>query len=335
MSFLAHNQVLFLTLVLLLIVILFATGIAAILSQKSGSNKRKRALTVIKGEFSRASNKEEKEAKSKRQAALAQKLKDQEEDKEQDKKKKANTIRMLMQRAGLTFTQHHFWMFAVLSGVVVGGVLFLVGFSNIKCLLAALAAFFFIPRIVLNRMAASRQKNFLENFPDALDSVVRLLKAGTPISEAIAMLSKEYTGPIGEEMSTIYDRQKIGVPLYEAATEAVSRIPLPEMNMFATALTIQAQTGSSLSTILSSLSETIRGRFRLKRKVRALAQEAVASAGIIAALPFLVMIGLYFSNKEYIMLLFTDSFGKILFWGAMSWMACGVFVMKQMINMKV
>lgn len=208
-------------------------------------------------------------------------------------------------------------------------------FGAIPAVLAGMAGFFMLPRMILKKMAAGRQKKFLEDFPDALDAVVRLLKAGTPIAESIAMLAKEYTGPIGEEMSTMYDRQRIGVPLYEAATEVAVRIPLPEVNMFATALTIQAQTGSSLSEILTNLSSTIRGRFRLKRKAKALAQEATASAAIIGALPFLVMGGLYLSDREYIMLLFTTDMGKILFWGAMFWMSLGVITMRQMINFKV
>ena len=125
------------------------------------------------------------------------------------------------------------------------------------------------------------------------------------------------------------------MPLHEAATEATRRMPLAEMQMFATGLSIQAQTGSSLSEVLMNLSGVIRARFKLKRKIKALSSEAVASAAIIGSLPVLVATGMYFANYEYISVLFTDSFGNILLGGAVFWMLCGIFVMRAMINFKI
>ena len=149
------------------------------------------------------------------------------------------------------------------------------------------------------------------------------------------MISKEYDGPVGEEMSRIYDQQKIGVPLHEAAYEATKRIPLAEMQMFATGLSIQAQTGASLSEVLMNLAGVIRARFRLKRKIKALSSEAIASASIIGALPNFVAGSLWFVNREYIRVLFEDSFGQVLLTGAIVWMCIGIIVMKAMINFKV
>jgi len=136
-------------------------------------------------------------------------------------------------------------------------------------------------------------------------------------------------------MLRIYDKQKIGIPLHEAAQEATKRMPLTEMAMFATGLAIQAQTGSSLSEVLMNLSGVIRARFRLKRKVKALASEAVASASIIGALPVIVASGMWFVNREYIDILFTTSKGNMWLGIAVGMMMVGVFVMRQMINFKV
>ena len=85
----------------------------------------------------------------------------------------------------------------------------------------------------------------------------------------------------------------------------------------------------------TNLSGVIRARFRLKRKIKALSSEAIASASIIAALPNIVALGLYFANREYIMVLFTTDTGKALLAGAVIWMLLGVFAMKIMINFKV
>ncbi len=84
-----------------------------------------------------------------------------------------------------------------------------------------------------------------------------------------------------------------------------------------------------------NLSGVIRARFKLKRKIKALSSEAIASASIIGALPNLVALGMYFANREYIMVLFEDPFGNILLAGAVFWMLCGIMVMKVMINFKI
>lgn len=149
------------------------------------------------------------------------------------------------------------------------------------------------------------------------------------------MIAREFEGPVGEEMGRIYDKQKIGVPLHEAALEATRRMPLPEMQMFATGLSIQAQTGSSLSEVLMNLSGVIRARFRLKRKVKALSSEAIASASIIGALPCVVAGGMYFVNYDYLEVLFITPFGNVLLTIAFGMMMVGIFVMKIMINFKI
>ena len=262
--------------------------------------------------------------------------KENKEDNEKDKKKNRASVTGLIGQTGLSISARQFWMY---SAVSMDLFTFMAWFffhpSPFVLLMVAVTALLGLPRLVLKKIAARRQKKFLGEFPDALESVVRLLKAGMPVSEAVLMISREFEGPVGEEMSIVYDKQKIGVPLHEAALEATKRMPLTEMQMFATGLAIQAQTGSSLSEVLQNLAHVIRARFRLKRKVKALSSEAIASASIIGALPILVAVGMWFANRDYIEILFTDSFGKLLLGGAVFWMFCGIMVMKVMINFKV
>src|SRR5690606_4915862 len=198
---------------------------------------------------------------------------------------------------------------------------------------AAVTVLFGVSKMVLNMMIVHRRQKFMDDLADALESMQRLLKAGMPVSECIKMVAREFTGPVGEEMGKIFDQQKIGVPLPEATLAAAKRMPIPEMQMFATAIAIQTQTGSSLSEVLENLAGVIRARYRLKRKVKALSSEAKASAGIIGSLPILVGIGMYFLNNSYVMVLFNE--GKILMVGGGLWMLLGILVMRQMINFKV
>ena len=192
-----------------------------------------------------------------------------------------------------------------------------------------------MPRFVLKKLAANRQKKFLADLADVFESMVRLLKAGMPVSEAIKMVAREFTGPIGDEMGRIFDQQKVGVSLSDAVASCAKRMPLTEMQMFSTAISIQAQTGSSLSEVFENLAKTVRARFRLKRKIRALSSEAKSSAAIIAALPVLVALGMWGINPDYIGLLFTTMKGKLMLSGAIFWMFLGVMSMRQMINFKI
>lgn len=318
-----------------IIIIIIGVIIALVMMNKEAEKKRN-VMAKITGHSSDRDRKvNEKDEQNKRRAEIARKLKEtkDEDPKKKDKKKVPTSV--MLQQAGLNIQPKHFWLASLLSMIIFVVLGKMMSFGPVLLILFAVIGFFGFPRFIVKRKIAKRQKNFLQEFPDALEAMVRLLKAGMPVAEAIAMIAREFEGPVGEEMMRVYDKQKIGIPLHEAALEATERMPLTEMQMFATGLAIQAQTGSSLSEVLMNLSGVIRARFRLKRKIKALSSEAIASASIIGALPVVVTLGLWFVNPDYIEILFTDSFGKILLAGALVWMGIGIVVMKIMINFKI
>jgi tight adherence protein B len=245
------------------------------------------------------------------------------------------SIRYLLIQAGSNMPVYQFWMWSLACAAICFFASELWGFSQISVMLWTFTGFFGIPRFILKKKVTKRQNKFLEEFADCLEGMIRLLKSGMPITEAIAMTSREYTGPIGQEMTKVYEDQKVGDTLPEAVQKMTFRVPLAEVKMFSTAVTIQTQTGSSLSEVLQNLSGVIRQRFRLKRKVQALSAEAKISAGIIGCLPVVVMGSMYWLNREYIELLWITNTGKMLTYGALTWMSIGVFIMKGMINFRV
>lgn len=240
-----------------------------------------------------------------------------------------------MEQAGIDAPVSKYWIWTAVFTVAVWFIISLMGLSSAAKFFIAFTAFFGMPKMFLNIKAGRRQKQFMEDFPDALDGMARLLQSGIPMSEAIAMGSREFKGPMKEELTRVYENQRVGTSLGEAAMLMAKRIPLPEVNMLATALQIQQETGSSLSEVLENLSSLIRARFRLKRKVKALSSEAKSSAAIIACLPILVTLGLYAARPEYIGILFTTLKGKWILFGAVTWMSFGVLIMRQMINFKI
>lgn len=323
-------------LITLIFLIVLGTGMFYLRAQEA-ERKKRLTLVVQGGAALRASQSgpSEKDQQNKRRAEIAKKLKDDKmADEETGKKFKAGLSDKIAQ-AGLSISMRKFWILSIISMVVFVLLTRIFGLSPLVTILAAVIGFLGFPRFVLRFLAGKRQQKFLEEFADALEAIVRLLKAGMPVSEAVSMIAREFTGPVGEEMGRIYDKQKIGIPLHEAALEACRRMPLTEMRMFATGLSIQSQTGSSLSEILLNLARVIRARFRLKRKIKALSSEAVASAAIIGALPPLVCMGMYFANPDYMEILFIDPFGQVLLAGSIFWMCMGVVVMKIMINFKI
>ena len=238
-------------------------------------------------------------------------------------------------QAGLKISVKQFWINSLIFGILLGAVALVLKQNPFVCLMVFITGFLGLPRMFLKKKAAKRQKKFLEEFADALEAIIRLLRAGMPVSEAISMVGREFTGPVGEEMAKIYDTQKVGIPLEEACMLATRRMPITEMKMFATGIAIQAQTGASLSDVLGNLAGVIRARFKLKRKVRTLSSEAKSSAAIIGCLPILVSSGIYFINPDHIMVLVENTVGRFLLGGAVVWMLLGILAMKMMINFKV
>jgi tight adherence protein B len=318
-------------------VLLVGLGLALTVGEKTG--QRDRALNVILSGKKAAVKDDGKDKMNKARAEnIARKLKDatQEVKDSAEKKKGKATIHELMEQAGVEAPVSSFWIGSVVAAVATWLFLtFCTDWPAIAVVLSTAGAFLGMPRFFLRRRARRRQKKFLSELPDALDGCVRLLQAGMPMTEAIAMVSREYEGPLRDEMLRIYDNQKIGVPLGQAALETARRIPLTEVHMFATALQIQSETGSSLSEVLTNLSNVIRARFRLRRKIDALSSEAKASAAIIGALPFLVSGGLYLVNPGYMDPLFHSAKGHVFLAGCGFWMSCGILIMKQMINFKI
>ncbi len=313
-------------------IILIVILMVAVLIYNSKMEKRKKIMEVVRADHTnrRLSLESENKIRDKKRDEITKNLKIAGKD-----RKNKNSIESKIAQAGLDISVEKIWGYSVASMFlfIIIGVAIDVPLLSLP--LFAIIGLFGFPRFILNRLIARRQKKFLEEFSDALDSMVRMLKAGIPPAESIAMVAKEFGGPLGEEMGRIYDSQKLGIPMNEAVAMASERMPIPEMRLFATGIAIQQQTGASLSEVLGNLSKLIRARFRLQRKVQALSAEAKASAMIIGALPIVVAVGLYFVNRPYIELLFTEPTGQKLLTGAIVWMLMGVLVMKQMINFRV
>ena len=200
-------------LICVLILVIIGTGVALYLNGEA--RRKQKMLGMIMGQTARIdSKKSEADEQNKRRAEIAKKLKEG-GDPNAAKKKKA-TIPILLGQAGLDISTQQYFIFSGISCIVFVLLGLLIGASLFMMVMLTIIGFFGFPRFVIRHITKRRQKKFLAEFPDALEAMVRLLKAGMPVAEAISMISREFTGPIGEEMSRVYDKQKIGIPLHEA-----------------------------------------------------------------------------------------------------------------------
>ena len=251
---------------------------------------------------------------------------------ERHKNTKRVPITVKIEQAGLTWTKKQF----LLVSAGVGAAFFTIGMFFAGGLLAAIglafAGAFGLPLWILKFLKKRRENKFLDAFPDAVDIIVRGIKAGLPLLDCLKMITNEAPEPLRTEFRAIVETQAIGMPLGDACGKLYERMPVPEANFFGIVISIQQKAGGNLSEALGNLSRVLRDRKKMKAKIQAMSQEAKASAGIIGALPIAVMTMVYITSPTYIQLLFTEPLGNLMLACSAVWMAMGVFVMKKMIN---
>jgi tight adherence protein B len=242
------------------------------------------------------------------------------------------TLGSRLTQAGLSWTTQKFWIISGVLGVI-GFVGTFVGSGSLPGAIGlAFAAGFGLPRWLLSFLKKRREKAFLAALPDAVDVIVRGIKAGLPLFESIKVVAADAPEPLRSEFVAIIETQAIGMPLGEACTRLFERMPVPEANFFGIVIAIQQKSGGNLSEALGNLSKVLRDRKKMAEKIQAMSMEAKASAGIIGALPPIVMILVYLTTPEYISLLWTHPTGQLMLVGCVVWMSIGIMVMKKMIN---
>ena len=203
-------------------------------------------------------------------------------------------------QAGLDWSPRKFMILSAVLAAACFAITMLAGGGLIGATGLAFAAGLGLPRWGLNFLKKRREKKFLRALP-------------------------------GEFLSII-ETQAIGMPLGDACARLFERMPVPEANFFGIVVSIQQKSGGNLSEALGNLSKVLRDRKKMAEKIQAMSMEAKASAGIIGALPPIVMLLVYLSSPDYISLLWTHPTGQLMLVGSAMWMSMGVFVMKKMIN---
>jgi tight adherence protein B len=235
-------------------------------------------------------------------------------------------------QAGLSWSKRRFFITSAALGVFSSVVALLVDAGLLAALGIGFAMACGMPLWLLKFLKKRRESKFLQGFPDAVDIIVRGIKAGLPLLESLRIITHDAPEPLKSEFRAIVETQSIGIPLGEACGKLYERIPVPEANFFGIVIAIQQKAGGNLSEALGNLSRVLRERKKMQAKIQAMSMEAKASASIIASLPIAVMLLVYITSPQYIELLWTHPMGRVMLACSAAWMAAGVIVMRKMIN---
>ncbi|GHA96917.1 secretion protein F [Algimonas arctica] len=256
------------------------------------------------------------------------------EENQKTKKKKAKSLEAKLVQANVSFTRSQFIIGSAVIGGVVGLLMLILGMPLLLTVGTAFILGFGFPRFILNFLIKRRQKKFIAHFADGMDIIVRGVRTGLPLGDCLKIIAHESPDPLGAEFRRVVEAEGLGVPIEVCLEQMYERIPISEVNFFATVLNIQKTTGGNLGESLANLSTVLRSRKILAEKIKALSAEAKMSAIIIGSLPIVVMILISIMSPDYMNELYTTERGQtnLMIGGGM--MVMGIWIMRKMIDFK-
>jgi len=209
------------------------------------------------------------------------------------------------------------------------------GMTPVLALMMAIILSYFLPYRHCQNALRKRTRKFIDQFPDALDMIVRSVRSGFPLTTALQMLADNSAPPVKEEFRQVVDELSMGRPLNQSLARLALRINEPDIRFFIVVLTVQQETGGNLAEIISNLSSIIRKRRQLRHKIRAMTSEGRATAWVLGLLPVFVFVALYILQPGYLTPFFTDPVGMMMFMTVLGMVGLCAFVVKQMVNVDI
>ena len=192
-----------------------------------------------------------------------------------------------------------------------------------------------VPLLIIRRIRERRMAKLVSQLPDALDMLVRSLRAGHPVPIGIGMVGAEMPSPIGGEFKRVYDAMSYGLDLKDSLEDLASRLHVTEVTYMVAAIRIQYSTGGNLSEVLASLANVMRERVRLKMKVRAATAETRLSAAVMAVIPFLLIGGVFYLRPDFYKDVPESGILQGILAGAGSLLVTGMLLMRRLVNIRV
>jgi tight adherence protein B len=169
----------------------------------------------------------------------------------------------------------------------------------------------------------------------AVELMTRALKSGQALNSALEMVGQDIPEPLGSEFRIVHEQQSLGLPLREAMTDLLDRVPSDDMRFLTTALLLQKETGGNVVQILETVSFVMRERVRVRGQIKIYTAQARVTAWIISLLPFIMLMLFSFLNPGYVNVMFTDPTGRTVFFVGCIFWAVGIVLLKKIATVKV
>ena len=248
---------------------------------------------------------------------------------------KPEVLRARLAATGTDLSIGTYGLISLILPVVVSAVLLARGVSPLAGILIGVLVGLWVPHAVVGSMVKGRQKKFIKVFPDAIGLMVRGLKAGLPVSETMVVVGREVPDPVGMEFRRIADQVKLGQTIEDSMWATARRLDLADFNFLVITFSVQRETGGNLAETLENLDEILRKRQQMKLKIKAMSSEAIASAGIIGSLPFVMATIMLVVSRDYILMLFQSELGYQMLAGGGGMLLVGIIVMVKMVSFDI
>ncbi len=250
------------------------------------------------------------------------------------KSDRVSELRKKLAQGNVDVRAGNFLMLCAISALMFALLAAIVGNNILYGWLGGLVGFF-IPYAYASHLRSKRFKKFEEQFPSAIDTLARAVRAGHAFTTALEMIANEVAEPVAGEFRQLFEEQKYGLPVRDALLNLTDRIPLVDVKFFVTAVMLQRETGGNLAEILDNLSYVIRERFKILRQVRVHTAQGRLTMVLLMSLPPTIVVVMQFMNPGFIQPLFVDKIGHILIVAGITLQTMGYFVIRKIIRIRV
>lgn len=205
------------------------------------------------------------------------------------------------------------------------------GWANLACMLLAAM----VPYGYVLRRRTKRFEAFTAQFPDALDSLGRAMRAGHPLVSALDMVARESAPPVSTEVRKLFAETNLGLPIGRALENLRDRVPVAEVDVFAMAVQLHARTGGRLTEVIASLSESMREQIALRGEVRAMAAHGKITGLVLTIVPLAIAAIMAVVSPMYIGVLLAHPYGKHMIGAALFCLISAHFVMRRIVDIRI
>lgn len=247
----------------------------------------------------------------------------------------AEMMKQHLAQAGMRWTVGRLTMMMLLAGAATFAILLQMSWATFALAVALSVGASAIPYLMVLRRRRKRLQLIEQQFPDALDSLARAVRAGNALAAALEMLAREAPQPLAGELRRTVDQRTLGGNWDRALDGLASRLPVPEISVFVGALQLQSRSGGKLHEVLNKLAETMRESAALKGEIRSISAHGKMTGGILTALPAIIALMMSWVNPQQMLILWNDPMGNKLIWTAIGCLILAHFVIRKLVDIRI